>query len=157
MEYHPYPCAAPDPTVRPILLYHVGQVGLSNGIPPIPQCCPRSHCPSYPTVPCRTGGTHHPYPCAAPDPTVRPILLYHVGQVGLSNGIPPIPLCCPRSHCPSYPTVPYRTGGTSNGIPPIPQCCPRSHCPSYPTGPCRTGGTSNGLPPTPQILLYHVG
>ena len=53
MEYHPYPFVAPDPTVRPILLYHVGQVGRPM--------------------------EYHPYPCAAPDPTVRPILLYHVG------------------------------------------------------------------------------
>ena len=54
---------------------------------PYPQCCPRSYCLSYPTVPCRIGGT--------------------------SNGIPFVPQCYPRSHCPSYPTVPCRTGGTS--------------------------------------------
>ena len=47
MEYHAYPCAAPDPTVHPILLYHVGQVGRPM--------------------------EYHPYPSAAPDPTVRPM------------------------------------------------------------------------------------
>ena len=46
----------------PLSPYHVGQVGLSNGIP-------------------GTTWAHH-------IPPVRPILLYHVGQVGLSNGIP---------------------------------------------------------------------
>ena len=103
---------------------------------------------------------YHPYPCAAPDPTVRPTLLYHIGQAGLSNGIPPITLCGPRSHCPSYPTVPCRIGGTSNGIPPIPLCGPRSHCPSYPTVQCRTGGTvqwnTTHTPVLPQIPLSYT-
>ena len=83
----------PNSTVRPILLYHVGQVGLpwESTIPFWPN---KSYCPSYPTVPCRIGGTVHGNTLThsgPPNPTVRPIPLYHVGQVGPSMGI----------HCPT--------------------------------------------------------
>ena len=73
----------------------------------------------------------------APQP-VRPIPLYHAGQVGLSNGIPgttwahhsspvrPIPLYHDRWDCPMESHVPF--GPTT------------SHLSVPPTVPCKTGG-----------------
>ena len=93
----------------------MGQVGLSMGI----------HCPTWvhsiPLPPYHVGqvGMTMGIPCTTH------ILLYHVGQVGRPMEYHPYPQCCPRSYCPSYPTVPCRTGGTSNGIPPIPPVLPQ--------------------------------
>jgi len=73
-----------------------------------------------------------------------------MGQVVQSMGIP-----CPTIfHCPSYPTVPCRIGGTVHGNPlslTVPLWPTKSYCPSYPTVPCRIGGTVYGNP------LYHSG
>ena len=93
----------------------MGQVGQSMGI----------HCPTWvhsiPLPPYHVGqvGMTMGIPCTTH------ILLYHVGQVGRPMEYHPYPQCCPRSYCPSYPTVPCRTGGTSNGIPPIPPVLPQ--------------------------------
>ena len=133
-----------------IPLYH-GTGGTVHGNP-------LSHLgPQYTTatLPCRTGGNDHGNPMYHPDPTVRPILLYHVGQVGRPMEYHPYPQCCPRSYCLSYPTVPCRIGGMSNGIPSVPQCYPRSHCPSYPTVPCRIGVTSVDQDPSPSYILMY--
>ena len=67
-----------------------------------------------------------------------PLSPYHVGQVGLN---PRYHLGPPHPTCPSYPTVPCRTGGTVQWNPRYHLGPPYPTCPSYPTVPCRTGGT----------------
>ena len=81
------PSGVLDPTVHPIPLYRVGPNRwdcLLESHVYLPIVLIRSPCPSYPTVPCRIGGTVHWNPMCTNlesyiDPTVRPIPLYRVG------------------------------------------------------------------------------
>ena len=106
MEFHVYHCNQSIPCVGPVLQSHVGKVGLSCVMPCVPLQLVYPVCLSCPTVLCRTGGTvlwNSVCTTATILSRVRPLLQSHVGQVGLSCGIPCVPL---YPVCPSCPTVP---------------------------------------------------
>ena len=139
--------------VRPILLSDAGHMGLSNGIPcvTVSQCCLNPFCPLHPNVPCGTDGTLQWNPtCTCTSvawiPCVYPVLLSDDGHMGLSNGIPRVPVLLEPT-CPSYPTVPSGTDGTAQWNP---------MCTSVASIPCVSPVLSNGISCVTVLLESHL-